>query len=425
MIESPTPIDQSAIPPAPQNKPVHWPSILAAIGGILTILVVAGGAVLFFISGLTSTFSPETASDEAVMLLSYSVTGVLVSVLVLPIVILAVRRLSGRADLRGEGILRFFSLKNPQRLIWLYPILVLAGYFLQSISGFDLLLMPMINVLVLSIPVAWLAWLGMKNLRPSSLQRNWTTFGLGMTISPMLIIFLEIVALVIGLIVFALLVATLFPDVVGQIEDIARLLESAAATMEVPDQEIVDLVQSPAVIGGLLLFASGVVPLIEEAIKPLGVWLLAGRDLTPQDGWVLGLLSGAGFALVENLGNLAVGAGWTFLMLARAGAAGLHMFNSAIIGYTFVLSRRQKRWRPFILAFLGTLVLHALWNTVAVVATVQSLSSTTAIGMGWPLIYVVILGAAAIGTYVAIDRFNHYLAGKEKPVYTESENHND
>lgn len=425
MIESPTPIDQSAIPPAPQNKPVHWPSILAAIGGILTILVVAGGAVLFFISGLTSTFSPETASDEAVMLLSYSVTGVLVSVLVLPVVILAVRRLSGRADVRGEGILRFFSLKNPQRLIWLYPILVLAGYFLQSISGFDLLLMPMINVLVLSIPVAWLAWLGMKNLRPSSLQRNWTTFGLGMTISPMLIIFLEIVALVIGLIVFALLVATLFPDVVGQIEDIARLLESAAATMEVPDQEIVDLVQSPAVIGGLLLFASGVVPLIEEAIKPLGVWLLAGRDLTPQDGWVLGLLSGAGFALVENLGNLAVGAGWTFLMLARAGAAGLHMFNSAIIGYTFVLSRRQKRWRPFILAFLGTLVLHALWNTVAVVATVQSLSSTTAIGMGWPLIYVVILGAAAIGTYVAIDRFNHYLAGKEKPVYAESENDND
>ena len=421
MIESPAPVDQPANPPAPKNNPMHWPSMLAAIGGILTILTVAGGAALFLISGLVSTFNPETASDETVMLLSYSITGILVSILVLPVVILAVRRLSGRAA-RGERPLRFFRIKNPQRLIWLYPLLVLAGYLLQSISGLDLALLPLVNVLVLSIPVAWLVWLGMKNLQPSSLQRNWTTFGLGMTISPILIIFLELVALVVGLIVFSLLVATLFPEVVGQIEEFANLLESAAVTMEVPEQEIIDLVQSPAVIGGLLLFASVVVPLIEEAIKPLGVWLLAGRELTPQDGWVLGLLSGAGFALIENLGNLAVGAGWTFLMLARAGAAGLHIFNSAIIGYTFVLSRRQKRWKPFILAFLGTLVLHALWNAVAVVATVQSLSSTTQIGMGWPLIYVVILSAAAIGTYIAIDRFNRHLAGTAKPAYAESEN---
>ena len=163
------------------------------------------------------------------------------------------------------------------------------------------------------------------------------------------------------------------------------------------------------------------VPIIEEAVKPLGVWLLAGRDLSPQDGWVLGLLSGAGFALVENLGNLAVGNGWTFLMLARGGAAGLHMFNSAIIGYTFVLSRRQKRWRPFILAFLGTLVLHALWNSVAVLATIQSLSQPAENGLGWPLIYVVILGIAALGTFIAIDRINRRLAQNHKLEYAESE----
>jgi len=422
MIEPSTPADQPANPPALPNNPVHWPSMLAAIGGILTILTVAGGAVLFFISGMLSTVSPEAASDESVMLLSYSVTGVLVSILVLPAVVLAIRRLSGRSAARNGSILRLFRFKNPQRLIWFYPLLMLAGYLLQSISGFDLILLPVINVLVLSIPVAWLVWLGMKNLQPSSLQRNWTIFGLGMTISPILIIFLEIVALVMGLIIFSFFVAALFPDVVGQIEEIANLIETAAITMEVPDQEILDLVQSPVVIGGLLLFTSVIVPVIEEAIKPLGVWLLAGRELTPQDGWVLGLLSGAGFALIENLGNLAVGAGWTFLVLARAGAAGLHMFNSAIIGYTFVLSRQQKRWKPFILAFLGTLVLHALWNAVAVVATVQSLSSATSIEVGWPLIFVVILAAAAIGTYVAVDRFNYHLAGKAKPAYAESEN---
>ena len=355
MIEMPSPGnqpgDQPENPTAVQSNPVHWPSILAAIGGILAILTIGAGALLFFLSGLVSTFNPEAASGDSVLLFSYSVTGVLVSFLILPVVILAVRRLSGRGAVPGQGFHRIFMLKNPQRLIWLYLPLVLLGYLIQFVKGLDLVLLPGINVLVLSIPVAWLIWLGMKNLQPSSIQRNWTIFGLGMTVSPVMIIFLELTAIFLALIVFVILVVTVFPDVADQLSQIANTLEAAATTMEVPEQEVVSLLQSPVVVAGLLLFTSVLVPLIEETIKPLGVWLLAGRDLTLQDGWVLGLLSGAGFALVENLGNLTAGDGWTFLMLARAGAAGLHMFNSAIIGYTFVLSRRQKRWRPFILAW--------------------------------------------------------------------------
>ena len=111
-------------------------------------------------------------------------------------------------------------------------------------------------------------------------------------------------------------------------------------------------------------------------------------------------------------------------MLARAGAAGLHMFNSAIIGYTFVLSRRQKRWRPFILAFMGALALHALWNAVAVLASIQSLSVPAENGLGWPLIYVVTLAVVALGIYTAIHRLNRRLAGTAKPDYAESENEN-
>jgi RsiW-degrading membrane proteinase PrsW (M82 family) len=149
---------------------------------------------------------------------------------------------------------------------------------------------------------------------------------------------------------------------------------------------------------------------VEEAIKPLGVWLLAGRELAPQDGWVLGLLSGAGFTLIENLGNLAIGQGWTALVLARAGATALHMFNSAIIGYTFVLSRRQKRWRKVILAFLGTLLLHALWNSVAVLATVASLQEPVSTGIGWPIGYLLVLGLATAGTIWGIHRVNTRLA---------------
>ena len=197
------------------------------------------------------------------------------------------------------------------------------------------------------------------------------------------------------------------------------MMETAQATMQFPQEEIITLLQSPIVVGSLLLFTAGLVPLVEEAIKPAGVWLLSGRKLTPRDGWVLGLLSGAGFAMVENLGNLAVGEGWTFLAIARGGATALHMFNTAIIGYTFVLSRRQKRWRLVILSFLGTLLLHALWNSTAVIASVTSLSSPSA-NTSWPLAALVTLGLSTAGTIWGIHRVNKKLAA-EAVLVIESE----
>ncbi len=47
---------------------------------------------------------------------------------------------------------------------------------------------------------------------------------------------------------------------------------------------------------GVLAVISGIVPLIEEILKPIALWSLVGKDLTDQEGFVAGLLSGAGFA---------------------------------------------------------------------------------------------------------------------------------
>jgi RsiW-degrading membrane proteinase PrsW (M82 family) len=281
-------------------------------------------------------------------------------------------------------------------------------------------------VLVLSLPVAWLVWLGTRDLPQIALQRNWSVFGFSLTVSPLIILLLELLLFLVGLVFVLLLAPAFFPDAMGWIEELAGMFEAAADSMEVPEQALIDLVQSPVVVAAALLFTAGVVPLIEEAIKPMAVWLAGGRRLTPEDGWVLGLLSGAGFTLVENLGNLVIGQGWAFLVLARAGAAGLHMFNSAIIGYTFVLSHQRKKWRPFILTFLGAVGLHALWNAVAVMATLRSVTDPVGNYIGWPLGYLAILATASLATYAAIGVVNKRLAETEINENVESEiNNND
>jgi RsiW-degrading membrane proteinase PrsW (M82 family) len=411
--------------PAPQpdsqiNRELHWPSILTAGGGIVAILVLLGGIGTFISSGLLSLRDPISVENgEPWIMFSYAAAAALISLLVIPTVILAFRRLAGQPP--TQGILNPQIKANHASLLLLIYLLVLAGgYFVDKLPQFYWLTLPAMNILALGLPVVLLLWLGTRDLPPSSPQRNWTTFSLGITFNPVVITVIELAAIFFGLVLLITIMVISIPDFPARVEEFTLMMENARATMRFPEEEIIRLIQSPIVVGSLLFFTAGIVPLVEEAIKPAGVWLLSGRELTPRDGWVLGLLSGAGFALVENLGNLAAGEGWTFLAIARGGATALHMFNTAIIGYTFVLSRRQKKWRLVILTFLGTLLLHALWNITAVLATVSTLSSSTA-SASWPIGYLVILGLTSVATTWGIHRVNRKLAA-EAEIHLESEN---
>ncbi|MBN2045734.1 MAG: PrsW family intramembrane metalloprotease [Anaerolineales bacterium] len=397
---------------APSNRQLHWPSALTVLGGILAFWVFLIGSGFFLFSGLASFLTPGAVeTSEAGMLFSYAAASFVLGLLVFPAVILAVRRLNNRAPTNGILAARL----TRRQIVWLlvvYLMVLMGGILLSNTPRLDWLFMPLLNVLGLSLPVIFLFWLGAKNLPVSSTQRNWTVFGFSFTISPLIIVVIELLVIFTGIILVSVLLVFIVPDFPSRIEEFARMMETAQDTMQLPQEEVASLLQSPLVIGLLLFFAAGLVPLVEESIKPLGVWLLAGRKLTPQDGWLLGLLSGAGFALIENLGNLAIGQGWTALALARGGATALHMFNSAIIGYTFVLSRQQKRWWKVILAFLGTIALHAVWNGIAVMAMVSTFQDLSAAEMGWPIGYLILLGLATTGTIWGIHRVNKKLVAE-------------
>jgi RsiW-degrading membrane proteinase PrsW (M82 family) len=131
----------------------------------------------------------------------------------------------------------------------------------------------------------------------------------------------------------------------------------------------------PGSIFAVLAAISGFVPLIEEAVKPVGLWFLAGRGLTPQEGFVGGLLSGAGFAFFESLGIAGSysSENWTTLVLARAGTSLLHITTTALVGYGLAGAWQQRRFVRLGAVFLSAVALHGLWNALSIGSSITQL----------------------------------------------------
>ena len=117
---------------------------------------------------------------------------------------------------------------------------------------------------------------------------------------------------------------------------LTRTLDQISATSlgsNQSEQMLANLFNSPVFIGASFLFIAVLTPLVEEILKPFGVWFLAGRKLTPKDGWVLGLISGAGFAFFENIWILTADENWASVIAARSATTIIHLLTSAITGW--------------------------------------------------------------------------------------------
>ncbi len=85
------------------------------------------------------------------------------------------------------------------------------------------------------------------------------------------------------------------------------------------------------------LFFSVMIPMLEELVKPLAVWLFGNQISTPAQGFALGALCGASFALLETFGVSAQSDDWTTLLLTRLGTDILHVTTAALMGAAIVL----------------------------------------------------------------------------------------
>jgi len=360
----------TAKPQSSTRPPVHWLSVGQFGLSLLAIALLWSLAGSIALAGLVSLFDPTLLPEYATSLFLMAAGIGFVGMLLLPSVFFSFIRLTGRQSTWPEY--RIFRWLRPTVLILFYPLVLVAGAWINQNTDFAWLLLPPIHVLAVLLPIWWLVYLASRGLPKGSPQRAWGVLDSGLVLGPALILVFEV--MIFGF--FMLLVGVyLFtrPDIEGQLLD---LLQSMSQTTPTPDlmlEKLRPFLLQPVVIYAVVILGAVLVPIVEEFLKPIGVWLLAGTGMTPVGGFVAGVLSGAGFALFESLAYTSNAEGWAFAVVARIGTAVMHISTAGLVGWALALTWRQRNFLKLGLAYLAAVLIHGLWNGVTLVGVGVSL----------------------------------------------------
>ena len=253
-------------------------------------------------------------------------------------------------------------------LVLAWPVLVLLGYWISEVEAANLILLPWLSVLATGIPILALTLVSTRGLRSGSAQRGWGILTSGITVGPTLIVGLE---LIIILMAAGVGVAWMLsqPDGLEEMNRLAQRLANSQFDSEVMERILGNYLARPGVLFALLAVVAGFAPLIEELLKPLAVWLVAlRRPLTPGEGFTAGVISGAGFTLLESLGapTLTTGQAWTSIILARVGTDLLHIFTTGLVGWALAYTWQNGRFVRLAGAYLLAVLVHGAWNTASI-----------------------------------------------------------
>ena len=346
-------------------KPVHWPSVIQLGLSLLAALALFGFGGLLLLSGLIQLFQGGLDNPEVVPTFMLTASFILAGLLMLPSAWFAYRRLASPLVEPAAPRRRL----NPWVLSLLgmlfVPLLLLVGNWAAR-SSLAWLFLPPISLLATGLPVLWLVWLGKRGLPAGSSQRQWGLFAGGLVFSPLLIIFIELLALL-GLMVLVGLLIAIDPELAQDITTLAMRLASSPPGTDNWLNILSPFLMKPVFLGAIFTYTSLLIPLIEEALKPLGLWLLAGRRLSPAQGFAGGLISGAGFALFENLSALSAGGSdWALLAGLRITTALLHVLTTGLVGWALAHAWTHRRYLRLGLTYAAAVALHGIWNAFGI-----------------------------------------------------------
>lgn len=357
--------------PSPKSAGVDWYSVVQFGLSLLAVLSLWGMALSAGVAGLVQRMSGAASSDEALPLFLMASGMAFTGMLLLPSAWYSLSRLLGKPVGQAAAPSRWL---RPTVLIFMLPVFLLAGYWVAQRQEFSWLLLPPIHALAIGLPILWLTYLGTRELPIGSPQRAWGVFASGAVLAPLMIIIAEVAALLAGLAVWLGAVAS-SSELTTAVKALAERLQNSTPSPEAALEILQPWLSNPAVILSGLVFTAVIVPLIEEAIKPVGVWLLAGRAITPAEGFAAGVLSGTGYALIESL-LLSSGSGedWAFLVFARIGTGVVHILTTGLVGWALALAWRQDRYLRLGAVYLLAVLIHGLWNGLTLVSAFTSLT---------------------------------------------------
>ena len=354
-----------------RSSQFHYPSFFgflffAACSGLLLLI----GLTVGLSTLVTSVYTEQVNLQGTIIFATLSFTGILLGVAT----VISVMKFMGNPAVEVGESTSVSGLKIAAGIVTTGLVLWLGGW-LQNNLSINWLALPLLTIPAVSIPIWLFLRLASKDIQPESRWRIWSTLGLSLSLTPFLLFVLEIVVVIfIFLAVVIYVVAN--PGLTAEIQRVTNQLMFMDPNSDEAIRMFVPYLTKPGVIASTLLLFSVIVPLLEEAFKPLGVWLLAGKLNSPAQGFSLGALCGAGFALVETLNNSAQADGWASLLFTRIGTGAMHITTSALIGAAIVMAWRERRYLRLFGTYLLGVFLHGLWNLLAVTNGFSSLLVT-------------------------------------------------
>ncbi len=340
----------------------HWPSLL-----VLICLVPSAGLFLLSSIGflLNSIYLIVDGSGDPVGSMIAALVTSFEGILILAASWFVFQKTSGGGKSELDA-----KLSYPEGYVFIAIVVVIAAFLIGSgISFFDnlpfgLILQPWFTLLVILIPIILLAYSAIRKIYLGSLWQTWAIFGLGMTLVPLIAIFIELFFGLFFITLFALVIASQ-PELIFEFTQIVQNFEPQVGQDKIFEL-LASVIMRPGVIAGIMVYLAIIVPLIEELFKPLGVWLFSGNIRQPAQGFALGILSGAAFAMVEGFGISGQGGPqWPVVVGLRAGTSLLHIATTGLMGYAITSALKDKRIALLVITYLTSVLIHGLWNAAA------------------------------------------------------------
>jgi hypothetical protein len=358
-----------------QKPPIQWSSIWQFVLTTLTVLALWGFALFLALVALAQTVGGTSSSNASLSFWMTAWALAVSGILLIPSVFYAVMRLSGHTVVQSPRLPDFMksTIAVISILVIVFIGVVLLGYWVTQSASLSEWLLPPIHILAIGIPVLAIVYLGAHRLPPGRPQRMWGVFGSGLVLGPALILVAETLALVAAVLI-VIIWATSQPELMKTIQTLSQEVQSGRASSDEFVRSLGPYLLRPSILFGVFIFAALIVPLIEELIKPIGVWLLFGRPMTPAAGMAAGAISGAGYALFESLALTSSGQDWALSVVARSGTAVIHIFTASLMGWALVLAWRKGRYLRLLGTYALAVLIHGSWNALALLNAAGSLA---------------------------------------------------
>jgi hypothetical protein len=403
-----------------QSNANHRRDLLLVIFSSLGILGLLIRCVSLVITGILS-FKSQGMTDLSISMLG-ALGMLFCAALLLPMLIFTIKHLKGRE--LPPAIIKPIKLKQLAILVLVWLVIVIIGAVVANLFAYGWAVASPFFLLGISLPILSLIWIGTGGLPTGSTRRLWSVYGISLVGSTLAAMLMEYLLVGMAVVVVGIAAGSNpeFLSILNQIKN--QLTSSDAGDIQTLLAILTPYLTNPVVIFSILAFAAGLGPLIEEAIKPAAIWLLGKRLRSTSEGFMLGILCGAGFATMEGI----LAASGTTQMLgfglaARAPASLMHITASGILGWGIASAQLEKRYGRLVLAYLVSVSIHGLWNGSAIIAvygSLQSIVQNARLDLLSGLLVLIGLGTlllTLVSLLIALPLINHHLRQLVAPTH--------